>query len=185
MNPLRIGSNSNPSIRPTATPLRPAAAAGYDPGMTLPLIAITIGDPAGIGPETIASAGSAEVHAFCRPLVVASRDYASSRKAAGGTTGSCGDRFARRSGWQPAPDAVPARAVSDEAAEVPPGVIDARAGQAAYDALVAARADGAGRRDRWDLHAACCTKARSGKRAITIPATPNCWPSCAAWMTSR
>jgi len=39
--------------------------------MTLPTIAITMGDAAGIGPEIImkAMAGS-QVHAFCRPLVV-------------------------------------------------------------------------------------------------------------------
>jgi 4-hydroxythreonine-4-phosphate dehydrogenase len=39
--------------------------------MSLPIIAITMGDAAGIGPEIIMKAlASPEVHAFCRPLVV-------------------------------------------------------------------------------------------------------------------
>lgn len=39
--------------------------------MPLPLIAVTLGDPAGVGPEIIAKAfGWPEVHALCRPLVV-------------------------------------------------------------------------------------------------------------------
>ncbi len=39
--------------------------------MTLPVIAITMGDPSGIGPEIIMKAlARAEVHALCRPLVV-------------------------------------------------------------------------------------------------------------------
>src|SRR5215207_8067567 len=38
----------------------------------LPLLAITMGDPAGVGPEIIAKAvAEAEVQRICRPLVVA------------------------------------------------------------------------------------------------------------------
>ena len=41
---------------------------------TLPLLAITLGDPAGIGPEIVLKAlRSAEVYAICRPLVVGDR----------------------------------------------------------------------------------------------------------------
>jgi 4-hydroxythreonine-4-phosphate dehydrogenase len=39
--------------------------------MTLPIIAITMGDAAGIGPEIIMKAlAGPQVHAFCRPPVV-------------------------------------------------------------------------------------------------------------------
>ena len=39
--------------------------------MGSPRIAITLGDPAGVGPETIVGAWSdPAVHEFCRPLVV-------------------------------------------------------------------------------------------------------------------
>ncbi len=39
--------------------------------MTRPTIAITMGDPAGIGPEIIMKAlAHQEVHAICQPLVV-------------------------------------------------------------------------------------------------------------------
>jgi len=39
--------------------------------MSLPKIALTMGDPAGIGPEIIMKAlASPDVHAFCRPLVI-------------------------------------------------------------------------------------------------------------------
>lgn len=39
--------------------------------MSLPTIALTMGDPAGIGPEIIMKAlASPDVHAFCRPLVI-------------------------------------------------------------------------------------------------------------------
>src|SRR3954452_20574474 len=40
-------------------------------GMSLPIIALTMGDPAGIGPEIIMKAlASPEVRAMCRPLVI-------------------------------------------------------------------------------------------------------------------
>ena len=49
--------------------------------MTLPTIAITMGDAAGIGPEIVMKAlADAPVHAFCRPLVVG--DAARLRRAA-------------------------------------------------------------------------------------------------------
>ena len=107
--------------------------------MTLPLIAITLGDPAGIGPETIASAWQrAEVHAFCRPLVVGHPEIM--RRAAKLLAAPLEVVEIRSPGEATGnPRVMPClRAVADEAAEVPPGVIDARAGQAAYDALVCA-----------------------------------------------
>ncbi|PAW64525.1 MAG: 4-hydroxythreonine-4-phosphate dehydrogenase PdxA [Opitutia bacterium Tous-C1TDCM] len=45
-----------------------------DPAKLLPRVAITIGDPAGIGPEIVLRAvAAAEVAAQCRPLVIGSR----------------------------------------------------------------------------------------------------------------
>ena len=39
--------------------------------MPKPLLALTLGDPAGVGPETIAGAWTvADVHRWCRPFVV-------------------------------------------------------------------------------------------------------------------
>ncbi|MEC4675237.1 MAG: 4-hydroxythreonine-4-phosphate dehydrogenase PdxA, partial [Nitrospirota bacterium] len=46
---------------------------GSDPKHNLPVLAITMGDPAGIGPEIIVKAlGSAAVWRVCRPLVIGS-----------------------------------------------------------------------------------------------------------------
>jgi 4-phospho-D-threonate 3-dehydrogenase / 4-phospho-D-erythronate 3-dehydrogenase len=104
-----------------------------------PLLAITIGDPAGIGPEVIAAAWSErKIFDWCRPFVVghpailqravtlidspavvreitAPKDASSSSKSI---------------------DCLPTG--SNEVLEVRPGTIDARAGQAAYVAIVEA-----------------------------------------------
>lgn len=54
--------------------------------MTLPIIAITLGDPAGIGPEIIMKAlASADVRAICRPLVIGDAERL---RAAGRIVGS-------------------------------------------------------------------------------------------------
>jgi 4-hydroxythreonine-4-phosphate dehydrogenase len=54
--------------------------------MTLPIIAITLGDPAGIGPEIIMKAlASPDVRAICRPLVVGDAERL---RAAGRIVGS-------------------------------------------------------------------------------------------------
>ncbi len=104
-----------------------------------PLVAMTMGDPAGIGPEVIAAVWQDErVHASCRPLVVGSplvferacKLFAPTVRVA--TIESPEEAL-------PAPHAMPCiPACQASAADVPPGVIDARGGQAAYDALVAA-----------------------------------------------
>jgi 4-hydroxythreonine-4-phosphate dehydrogenase len=107
--------------------------------MTLPRIAITLGDPAGIGPETIVRAWSdPAVHRCCRPLVVGHPEIL--RRAVQMLNGPAGvveiDAPAEAQG---ARDAIPClRAGSDDALAIVPGTIDARGGQAAYDALVAA-----------------------------------------------
>lgn len=72
---------------------------------TLPRIAVTVGDPGGIGPEVaIAAAASREVGAVCEPVLYGPH-------------------------------------TADAIAAFPPGQVSAAAGQAAYDAIVAAVAD--------------------------------------------
>ncbi len=107
--------------------------------MTLPRIAITLGDPAGIGPETIVGAWTdPAVHGFCRPLVAGHPEIL--RRAV---------QLLRLplqvieidSPEQAAPSAetIPClKVVRDDVLDITPGAIDARAGQAAYDALIAA-----------------------------------------------
>jgi 4-hydroxythreonine-4-phosphate dehydrogenase len=107
--------------------------------MTLPRIAITLGDPAGIGPETIVGAWTdPTIHTFCRPLVVGHPEIL------------CRAAQLLKSPVRivevdsPAAASVDPqvisclRAVSDDVLDVAPGIVDARGGQAAYDALVCA-----------------------------------------------
>lgn len=105
----------------------------------LPLVAITLGDPAGVGPEVVVRAWqSPAVHACCRPVIVGHPEVlrrAVERFAPGLTvvTVSTADEA------RPSSSRVPCLpAGSDEAALVQPGKVDPRAGQAAYDALVCA-----------------------------------------------
>src|SRR5271155_4944637 len=104
-----------------------------------PLIAITLGDPAGVGPEIIVGAWTETViHEACRPLVV----------------GHPGILRRAIELWQTdlhvqeidSPDeAEPGQGVipclpcgGDEVLDIKPGMLDARAGQAAYEAVGAA-----------------------------------------------
>jgi 4-hydroxythreonine-4-phosphate dehydrogenase len=104
-----------------------------------PRIAVTLGDPAGVGPEIVAAAcARPEVHQWCRPMIVGQPEIL--RRAA----------KLRRTGAEvvpvEAPDQVeptPERLVClpcglEDALNIAPGAIDARAGQAAYEAVVMA-----------------------------------------------
>ncbi|MGD9724046.1 MAG: 4-hydroxythreonine-4-phosphate dehydrogenase PdxA [Pirellulales bacterium] len=107
--------------------------------MPQPRIAITLGDPAGIGPETIVGAWPhATVHACCRPLVVGHPEIL--RRAARLLSSPARVvPIASPEEAQPAPDVIPClTAGRDDVLDIPPGTIDARGGQAAYDALVLA-----------------------------------------------
>jgi 4-hydroxythreonine-4-phosphate dehydrogenase len=98
-----------------------------------------MGDAAGVGPETIVGAWQdPRIHQWCRPLVVGHPEIL--RKAA---------RLLRigaeivevpcPADARPSQNVLPClRAVRDDALEVEPARIDGRAGQAAYDALLAA-----------------------------------------------
>jgi 4-hydroxythreonine-4-phosphate dehydrogenase len=109
--------------------------------MDSPLLAVTMGDPAGIGPETIAGVwSSAEVHRLCRPFVVGHPVVMRRAAALRGLLADIVEIDAPEEA-RPAADVLPClRATRDDAADVPPGVIDPRGGQAAYDALLSAAA---------------------------------------------
>ncbi|HVU86880.1 MAG TPA: 4-hydroxythreonine-4-phosphate dehydrogenase PdxA [Pirellulales bacterium] len=104
-----------------------------------PLVALTMGDPAGIGPEVIAGIWSVpQIHEWCQPVVVGSP--AVLERACKLVARNVKVVEVR------APDEVAATpalapclaACATDAASVPAGKVDARGGQAAYDALIAA-----------------------------------------------
>lgn len=119
-----------------------------------PLLAITMGDPAGVGPETIARAWcDPAMHEICRAVVIGNSAV---MKRAAELVGCRAELVVvnetqRRetaselrcgSGWMAA-GSGPSRMAclecgSEDAERVPPGVIDPRGGQAAYDALLKA-----------------------------------------------
>jgi 4-hydroxythreonine-4-phosphate dehydrogenase len=106
---------------------------------TKPRIGITMGDPAGVGPEIIVGAWArAEIHQWCRPLVLGQPEIL--RRA----VELCDTRaevIAIESPGQAeaAANVIPCLVCGPEdALEVRPGTVDARAGQAAFDAVVAA-----------------------------------------------
>jgi 4-hydroxythreonine-4-phosphate dehydrogenase len=107
--------------------------------MSLPRIAITMGDPAGVGPETIAKAWRFLLATGgWSPIVVG--HPAVMRKAAS-LVGLAADvvEVASAQEARPSPGVLPClKATADDAAQTPAARIDARGGQAAYDALVTA-----------------------------------------------
>lgn len=104
------------------------------PAPPLPLLAITLGDPAGTGPELLTKAlGQPAVHAICRPLVVGDA------RALARATGFTGSAARIRSFATPeeASFAAGEIAVLDlgnvDVDRVAPGRVDPLAGQAAYE----------------------------------------------------
>jgi 4-hydroxythreonine-4-phosphate dehydrogenase len=98
-----------------------------------------MGDPAGVGPETIVGAWSdPRVHQWCRPLVIGHPEIL--RRAvrllhspAEVVEVPCPAKA------RPKENIIPClRAVRDDVLAIEPARLDARAGQAAYDALIAA-----------------------------------------------
>lgn len=107
--------------------------------MSKPLLAITQGDPAGIGPETIVGAwAQPAMHEHCRAVAVGHPKILQ-RAVDLLKTGArvfCVDSPDQKNS---APDVIPCLPCgSDAALEVEAAKIDPRGGQAAYDALVAA-----------------------------------------------
>jgi 4-hydroxythreonine-4-phosphate dehydrogenase len=104
-----------------------------------PLLALTLGDPTGIGPEVIVGAWPhREVHACCRPMAVGHPEML--RRAAALLKLDLTVReIADPAEADPSPTVIPClRAGSDDVLAAAPAQVDARGGQAAYDALVAA-----------------------------------------------
>jgi len=104
-----------------------------------PRIALTLGDPAGVGPEIVAAAFSRpEVHFACRPLAVG---HPGILRRAVRLWGIDAEVVEVRSPEEVEPSRrrIPCLACGpEEAVDAPPGSIDARAGEAAYQAVVAA-----------------------------------------------
>ncbi|MCC7474279.1 MAG: 4-hydroxythreonine-4-phosphate dehydrogenase PdxA [Pirellulales bacterium] len=101
-----------------------------------------MGDPAGIGPEVIMRAwASPAVHATVQPIVVGSAAVLGRAARLVGDDLNLVSIHAPEEVEQAGPDCktVPILDVcADDAAQVPPGVIDARAGEAAYRCITAA-----------------------------------------------
>ncbi len=96
-----------------------------------------MGDPAGVGPETIAGAWT-KIQEYCRPLVLGHPEILRRAVELWETgaqvvpVGSCAEA-------EPSPTIIPCLECGlDDVLEVTPGTIDARAGQAAYDAITEA-----------------------------------------------
>lgn len=104
-----------------------------------PLLALTMGDPAGVGPEVIARAwSSAELHRAARPVVLG-HPRILERAAALVGGGVRVVEVATVDAARPTLDCLPClRVVAESACDVPPAAIDPRGGQAAYDGLLAA-----------------------------------------------
>jgi len=107
--------------------------------MTKPLLAITLGDPAGIGPEVIVRAWSEPaVHQWCRPFVIGHPEIL--RKAVALVAGDLAvNEIQSPREAQPSPTRIDCLPTGpDNALDVSPATIDARTGQAAYLALTKA-----------------------------------------------
>ncbi len=104
-----------------------------------PLIALTLGDPAGVGPEIVVGAWTETVvHDWCRPVVVGHPEILRRAVKLWQTALTVAevdspDRAEPSSGVIPC---IPCG--SDDVLDVKPGTLDARAGQAAYDAVTSA-----------------------------------------------
>ncbi len=106
---------------------------------TKPRIGITLGDPAGVGPEIVVGAwGRPEVHRWCRPVALGRPEILRRAVELRGT-GAEVVPVESPEGAEPAAGVIPCLVCGPEdALDVEPGTIDARAGQAAYDAVVTA-----------------------------------------------
>jgi len=128
-----------------------------------------MGDPAGVGPEIIVGAWARrEMHQCCRPLAVG-RPEILLRAVELLQTGADVVTVQSPKEVEPLPSVIPCLACgSDDALDVEPGTLDARAGQAAYDAVVtAARLALAGKLD-------AITTAPLNKEALN--AAGHCYP---------
>jgi 4-hydroxythreonine-4-phosphate dehydrogenase len=116
-----------------------------DSSMSKPLLAITQGDPTGIGPEIIAAAWrQPAIHDMCRAIFVGHpeimrRAVALLETDVAVVTINTAPDDAAFSKIESSPGIIPCLACgSDDVLKAPAAKMDARGGQAAYDALVTA-----------------------------------------------
>ena len=103
------------------------------------LIALTLGDPAGIGPEVaVAAWGQGGFPRGCRAFVLGHPDTVRRAVRLRGLSLRVVEISSPRDVPEDAGVIACLNCVRDEAADVPAAVVDARGGQAAYDATVAA-----------------------------------------------
>lgn len=107
--------------------------------MQKPILAITLGDPAGIGPEVIVRAWSErQVHQWCRLLVIGHPEVLRRAAQLVGRPATVREIESARDA-QPSPERMDCLSTGpNDVLDVPAGTIDARAGQAAYLALIKA-----------------------------------------------
>ncbi len=106
---------------------------------SLPRIALTLGDVAGIGPEVVArSLLDERLTACCQPIVVGHPDVLRRALALIGSNVTVCDVTSLTDVHSSASSIACWNPSNDDAATVPAGRTDARAGRAAYDYLVAA-----------------------------------------------
>lgn len=104
-----------------------------------PLVALTMGDVAGIGPEVIARAwGDSPLRALARPFVVGSRAVMERALACVGG-GATVQEIKQPEDAEPSPRVIPCLEATElDVADVPHGHVDPRAGRAAYDFVITA-----------------------------------------------
>jgi 4-hydroxythreonine-4-phosphate dehydrogenase len=104
-----------------------------------PLVALTMGDVAGVGPEVIARAwGEAPLRELARPIVIGTRSVLERALAVVGVKAQV-QTILRPEDADPSARVVPClEATEADVADVMPGRVDPRAGRAAYDYLVTA-----------------------------------------------
>src|SRR5262245_9817633 len=107
--------------------------------MEKPLLALTQGDPAGVGPEIIARAwGNPALFEAARPFVVGRPKIIERAVALIKSNARVREIHAPEEAASDPSTICCLTCGSAEAEDVPPGKVDARGGQAAYDALLTA-----------------------------------------------
>ncbi len=104
-----------------------------------PLVALTMGDVAGVGPEVIARAwGDSPLRTLARPFVVGSRAVLE-RALACMNVRAVVQEIARPEDAAPSARSIPClEATAEDVSSVAPGRVDPRAGRAAFDYLITA-----------------------------------------------
>ena len=148
--------------------------------MPKPLLALTLGDPAGVGPEVIAGAWpSDEIHRICRPLVIG-HPAILQRAVELRRVPAQVQLITEPEQAEPAPDRIP---VWPWVATTCWPWLPARSTPARARPLTTRWCVRRGWRSNGESMPSPrlrSTRPRYGKPDIIILAIPNCWPNCAA-----